>query len=180
MTPRGLHDLERRAWLRTFEHGLWDIGIGLLLLSFAAAILTELYWITPLWVPVVVPSIQGFGRHLVDPRIGRATFGKRRRHTKTRIQVLLAGLSILGLAMFLLTAWAGRSFAPACAPARRQHAGCLLRRRQPDCYDWRPPFQAALPPSALRLPQRRRRFLQPPFAPPAAAARVPQPFPAAP
>lgn len=23
-----LRELEKKAWLRTFEHGLWDIGIG--------------------------------------------------------------------------------------------------------------------------------------------------------
>jgi hypothetical protein len=51
-------EIEHRVWLRTFEHGLWDIDIGLLLLSFAMGILTELHWIFAIIVPVGLPSMR--------------------------------------------------------------------------------------------------------------------------
>ena len=121
MSLGGLQQIEKRAWLRMFEHGLWDIGIGLLLISFAGAILTEFYWITPIWVPVALPLMQALGQRLVVPRIGRATFQKRRQRSKTRIQLLLTGLAVAGLGMFLFTSWATRSSAPAWVGWFRAH-----------------------------------------------------------
>ena len=57
MTARlGLREIERRAWLQTFEHGLWDIAIDLLLLSFGASILTQLPRMSAIWVAVEGPN----------------------------------------------------------------------------------------------------------------------------
>ena len=121
MTAQGLRAIERRAWLRTFEHGLWDVAIGLLLLCFGSSILTGYPWLTPIWIPVALPLIQGAGTRLVVPRIGRATFGSRRQRSKTRVLLLLTALSVAGLGMLLLTAWSTHATAPAWVGLLRSH-----------------------------------------------------------
>jgi len=110
MAPRlRLQEIERRAWARTFEHGLWDIGIGLLLASFGATIFTGFYWLSPIWVAALVPSMKDLARRLIVPRIGHVTFKSRRQQSKNRIQALLGGLVVVGAVMFLLTFWATQS-----------------------------------------------------------------------
>jgi len=121
MTTQGLRAIERRAWLRTFEHGLWDVAIGLLLLCFGASIATGYAWLTPIWIPVALPLIQSAGTRLVIPRIGRATFGSRRQRSKTRVLFLLTALSIAGLGMLLLTAWSTHATAPPWVGLLRSH-----------------------------------------------------------
>ena len=119
-SPR-LKDLERRVWLRTFEHGLWDVAIGLLLLAFGIGILTEFYWLSAIVVPVGLPAMRDLARRIIVPRIGYATFKKRRQRSKTRIQVLLAVLALFGVAMFLVTGWSTQANAPAWLAHIRAH-----------------------------------------------------------
>lgn len=107
-----LREIEKRVWLRTFEHGLWDLAIGLILLSFGAAILTEFYWLSPIWVAVAVPGMRDVARRVIVPRIGHATFRGRRKRSLTRIHVILAALVILGAGMFAFTGFATRNAAP--------------------------------------------------------------------
>jgi len=108
----GLKDLERRVWLRTFDHGLWDIAIGLLLLSFGVGILTEFYWLSAILVPVGVPAMRDLARRLIVPRIGQATFRGRRKRSLARVRVILTVLALLGLGMFAFTGLATRDTAP--------------------------------------------------------------------
>ena len=109
---QGLKELERRVWLRTFEHGLWDLAIGLLLLSFGAGILMEFYWLSAIVVPVGLPTMRDVARRAIVPRIGHATFRGRRKRSLVHVQLVLAGLAVMGLAMFLFTAFATRDAAP--------------------------------------------------------------------
>jgi len=108
----GLKDLERRVWLRTFEHGLWDIAIGLLLLSFGVGILTGFYWLSAIVVPVGLPAMRDLARRLIVPRIGQATFRGRRKRSLARVRVILTVLALLGLGMFAFTGLATRDAAP--------------------------------------------------------------------
>jgi len=121
VSRHGLQDIEKRAWLRTFEHGLWDIGIGVMLASFGASILTGYAWLSPIWIPVAIPLMQGLGQRVIAPRIGRATFRKRRQRSKTRIMHLLTALAIAGLGMFLFTSWSTQPSAPAWVGWFRAH-----------------------------------------------------------
>jgi len=68
----GLRDIERRAWSHTFEHGLWDIAIGSLLLGFGVSILTEIYRISAIWVPPAFPGLRDLAKWLVLPHLGHA------------------------------------------------------------------------------------------------------------
>ncbi len=116
-----LRDLERRVWLRTFEHGLWDLAVGLLLLSFGVGILTGLYWISAVVVPVGLPVMRGLARRAIVPRIGHATFRGRRKRSLVHVQLILAVLAVMGLAMFAFTGFATRDAAPAWATWVRSH-----------------------------------------------------------
>ena len=117
----GLREIERKAWLRTFEHGLWDIAIGLVLLSFGASILTEYYWLSPIWVAALVPSMRDLARRVIVPRIGHVTFKKRRQRSTARIQLVLFVLALAGGGMFLFTAWSTRGTAPEWVGWVRSH-----------------------------------------------------------
>ncbi len=117
----GLREIERRVWLRTFEHGLWDLSIGLLLLSFGVGILTEFYWIPAIVVPVGLPSMRDLARRAIVPRIGHATFRGRRKRSMIHVQLILAALALVGAGMFAFTAFATRDTAPGWATWVRSH-----------------------------------------------------------
>jgi len=117
----GLREIEKRVWLRTFEHGLWDIAIGLLLLSFGLGILTELYWLSAIVVPVGLPTMRDVARRAIVPRIGHATFRGRRKRSLTRVHVILAALALLGAGMFAFTAIATRDPVPQWMSLVRSH-----------------------------------------------------------
>jgi len=116
-----LREVERRVWLRTFEHGLWDLAVGLLLLSFAVGILTEFYWISAIVVPVGLPVMRGLARRTIVPRIGHATFRGRRKRSLAHVQLILAALALAGGGMFAFTAFATREAAPEWAIWVRSH-----------------------------------------------------------
>lgn len=116
-----LRDIERRAWLRTFEHGLWDIAIGALLLFFGLSILSGFYWMAGVWVPVAVPGLRNLAQRLVVPRLGHVTFNVHRQRSTGRIQILLSALAVAGLGMFLLTSWSTRADAPIVVTWVRAH-----------------------------------------------------------
>ena len=117
----GLRQIERKAWLRTFEHGLWDIAIGLVLLSFGASILSGLYWLSPIWVAALIPSMRDLARRLIIPRIGHVTFEKRRQRSTARISLVLFVLALAGGGMFLFTAWSTQGAAPEWVGWIRSH-----------------------------------------------------------
>jgi len=120
-TRPGLREIERKAWLRTFEHGLWDIAIGLVLLSFGATILSGFYWLSPIWVAALIPSMRDLARRLIVPRIGHVTFMKRRQRSTARISLVLFVLALAGGGMFLFTAWSTRGAAPEWVGWIRSH-----------------------------------------------------------
>ncbi len=117
----GLREIERRVWLRTFEHGLWDLAVGLLLLSFGVGIVTEFYWISAIVVPVGLPVMRGLARRAIVPRIGHATFRGRRKRSLAHVQLILAALALAGVGMFAFTAFATRDAAPEWAIWVRSH-----------------------------------------------------------
>jgi len=121
-----LSEIERKAWLQTFEHGLWDIAIGLLWLSFGLSILTGIAWMTPIWVAVALPAMQQSMRRLIAPRIGHVTFRGRRRRSMSRVTAILTVTALLGLVFFLLTSWSTRSDAPAAIDWFRTHMLALI------------------------------------------------------
>jgi hypothetical protein len=120
-TRSTLREIERKVWLKTFEHGLWDVVIGLFLLLFGASILTGFYALSPIWIAILFPSMQQIGRRIVAPRIGHVTFKKHRQRSTTRIPLLLFVLALAGGGMFLFTAWSTRAAAPEWVGWVRSH-----------------------------------------------------------
>ncbi len=116
-----LKEIEKRVWLRSFEHGLWDIAIGLLLLSFGLSIMAGFYWLSPIWVAALVPSMRNLARRLIVPRIGHATFKKRRQRSITRVLMILSVLALAGGGMFAFTSLSTRQAAPEWMAWVRSH-----------------------------------------------------------
>jgi len=121
-----LSNIERKAWLQTFEHGLWDVAIGLLWLSFGSSILTGLAWITPIWVVVALPGLQQSMRRLIVPRIGHVAFRERRQRSSSRVTGILTVTALLGVVFFLLTSWSTQPDAPAAIDWFQAHMLALI------------------------------------------------------
>lgn len=109
-----LKELERKAWRSVFQHGLWDIYLGLLLLAMAiGALLSDIgvpeAWSTTIYVALMVLSmlILWAGKRFITlPRMGRVTFGPKRKTKLNWVRVVLllsvlvgAGVSVAGLAV---------------------------------------------------------------------------------
>jgi hypothetical protein len=102
-------ELERRAFRTTFEDGIWDIFLGLMLLLMGAGPILSGYEqmsITRIGVVLVLIGTAAFlgfylGKKLITlPRIGRVRFGEERRR-KIRKTALVLSLSVLaGLVAF--------------------------------------------------------------------------------
>ena len=121
-----LRRIERRAWLRTFEHGFWDLAIGLLLLSFGLSILTGLPWLAGAIIPVLLPAFQAVGRRFLAPRIGHATFRKRRQKSVRRVSLVLSALVIAGVGMFAVMAWSTSGSTPSWVGWIRLHSVLVI------------------------------------------------------
>jgi hypothetical protein len=116
MTNRlALRDIEKKIWLRTFEHGMWDIGIGSMFLMFGLSILADFVALSGGWIIVLVPALREAGRRLVIPRIGHVRFRDRRKLAKGRLTGMLTVTALMGLVVFLFIAWISRAAAPAWA-----------------------------------------------------------------
>jgi hypothetical protein len=116
-----LKQLERKAFRSTFQDGLWDIFLGLLLLGmgvgmFIGGILGEgddvsflLLALTMIGLTVFVALVLlGFfvgKKFITTPRIGRVKFGPARR-ARRRAVVLVLSLSVLVGVVLLVLGWA--------------------------------------------------------------------------
>lgn len=110
-----LKAIERKAWRSFFQDGLWDIYLGLLLIALGVNAYistyagvsegTSLLILVGLEIGAMLVLWVG-KRFITAPRIGRATFGKKRKRRLTIVRLLL-GLSVLfGLLMFVVAVMA--------------------------------------------------------------------------
>jgi len=106
-----LKDIERRAWLSTFQDGLWDCYLGMLLLAGAVGTFLNDMGASdavriPSYVSVMVLGgiILGVGKRFVTaPRIGRVKFGTMRKARSKRISLYI-GITVLIMAVLF---WLG-------------------------------------------------------------------------
>jgi hypothetical protein len=113
-----LKELERKAFRSTFQDGLWDIFLGLLLLNMGGGTLLGGSGMSPLWSMVILTLFVGLvllgfwagKKFLTTPRIGAVEFGPQRRSKLRRVRVVLFLSVLMGVLMFLwgLGAWSGR------------------------------------------------------------------------
>ncbi len=115
MKSLDLREIEKKAWFRTFEHGLWDIGIGSMFLMFGLSILANFTALAAIWVAALLPGFREIGRKLVVPRIGHVQFRERRRRATGRLTATLTATTIMGMVTCLFIMWLSRGTAPAWA-----------------------------------------------------------------
>jgi hypothetical protein len=104
-----LKELERKAFRATFQDGLWDIFLGLLLLNMGGSALLGGSEMSPLWSMVVLTLFAGAvlllfwaGKKFVTaPRIGTARFGAQRKGKLKRVRLVLFLSVLLGALMAL-------------------------------------------------------------------------------
>jgi len=116
MTSRwALREIEKKAWFRTFEHGMWDIGVGSMFMMFGLCILTSFPALAAIWVAALLPGFREIGRKLVVPRIGHVHFRERRKRATGRLTGMLTATAVMGMVTFLFIAWVSKGAAPAWA-----------------------------------------------------------------
>jgi uncharacterized membrane-anchored protein len=104
-----LKKIEKKAWKSCFQDGLWDIFLGLILLSFGLSpFIEELIGTTYLISYIILLSIgyiifYGGKKYITVPRIGNVKFGPKRKIKKIKVVIILAISVIFGLAVLLLT-----------------------------------------------------------------------------
>ncbi len=117
-TNMDLQQLERKAFRSTFQDGLWDIFLGLLLLNMGGGTLLGGSGIPPLWsmvaltafVCAVLALFWAGKKYVTTPRMGLVEFGPQRKSRLRRVRVVLFLSVLMGVLMFLwgLGAWSGR------------------------------------------------------------------------
>jgi len=107
-----LKELEKKAYRSFFEDGIWDIYLGLMLLTIGGgpallALGAPVVWaaIAPLAV-VVLGMLIFFGgkKHLTVPRLGAVQFGPARTQRRKKTSVVLACSALVGIALLALSA----------------------------------------------------------------------------
>jgi hypothetical protein len=113
-----LKELERKAFRSTFQDGLWDIFLGLLLLNMGGGTLLGGSGMSPLGSMVVLTGfvllvLLGFWagkKFITTPRIGVAKFGPQRKSKLKMVRLVLFLSVLVGVLMFIwgVGAWSGR------------------------------------------------------------------------
>ncbi|MFC1627704.1 hypothetical protein ACFL3H_01155 [Gemmatimonadota bacterium] len=103
-------ELERRAFRSTFQDGIWDIYLGLLLLNMGLSVgLAQLLPLKPLhlgailFVVVIIVMIGFFlgKKFITAPRLGTVKFGAERQKKVKKVRLVLSLSALIGLATFL-------------------------------------------------------------------------------
>lgn len=116
-----LREIEKKVWFRTFEHGMWDIGIGSLFLAFGLSILVDFAALSAIWVAALLPGLLGAGRKIVVPRIGHVQFRAQRKRAKGRLTGVLTATALMGLAAFMFITWILKGTPPSWAQWISKH-----------------------------------------------------------
>jgi len=106
-----LKEIEKRAFRSTFQDGLWDIYLGLLLLAMAiGALLADLnatplaLWRQVIYLGLIALSILVLwvGKKVITiPRMGLIKVGPRRRRKLGKVRIVLGASVLLGLLCFI-------------------------------------------------------------------------------
>jgi len=112
MSSIDLKEIERRAFRSTFQDGVWDIFLGLVMLTFALGpLMTRLGGSEAVrtvshlvYSALVVAGFVAAKRYVTMPRLGWVKFGTLRKRKLANARVILALSVVLGLLVFLLFA----------------------------------------------------------------------------
>lgn len=99
------NQIDQDLYLYDKQDGLGDIFAGLILLSFGVGILSGMFWLSGIWVPVLVPIWQDVKKRMALRRGDIQLSPGRLNQARTRLAMLVAvGVLtlLLGLVAFLL------------------------------------------------------------------------------
>jgi hypothetical protein len=106
-----LDEIEKKAFRSTFQDGIWDIYLGLLLFFFGfQPILMDLFGFEAresVWwslIPILI-AMAGFflgKRFITVPRMGRVKFGPERKKKRLKVSIVLSVSVLVGLVLYLL------------------------------------------------------------------------------
>jgi len=105
-----LKDIERRAFRSTFQDGLWDIYLGLLLLNWVIAMMLTgtglpLPWVMVIMLASALLQMLAFWagkRFVTTPRIGLVKFGPQRQAKMKNLRAVLFLSVLLGVTMSIV------------------------------------------------------------------------------
>jgi hypothetical protein len=115
MEQLDIKTLEKKAFRSFFKDGIYDLFIGLILLSFGLPLIfQEFGWLdyvthkTPLLIPLFlnVGALLFFvlgKKYITTPRLGIAHFGKTRKRKMMHVKLLLVISALIGAAVFFLS-----------------------------------------------------------------------------
>jgi len=110
MMDVNLKEIQRKVYMSFFEDGIWDIFLGLFILGWGLAILTEAAYLPGVSFIGIYFCIWGIKKWLTYPRVGYVKFSSTsRRRITTRFVILLMAVLLLGLLVGLLM---GTGFRP--------------------------------------------------------------------
>ena len=106
-----LKEIERKAFRSTFQDGLWDLFLGLVLLILATCALLSDAGISEsltmaFYVAMQAVVLVGFiaGKKLITvPRMGLVKFGPKRKRKLTKVKVVLLISVLMGAVLFVVT-----------------------------------------------------------------------------
>lgn len=112
-----LKEIERKAWRSTFQDGLWDIYLGLLLFSMGLSSLMDTnimekflgYVIYFGFIVLAMVALWAGKRFITMPRIGRVKFGPARQTRQKKVRLVLFASVAFGLLAWFVSAavWRG-------------------------------------------------------------------------
>jgi hypothetical protein len=98
-----LKELEKKAFKSTFQDGLWDIQLGLIILGIAlTSFIKNDYFLIPYYAVIIV-LVMAAKKFITVPRIGLVKFGKERKKSMNKLRLILVISVLFGLAMVLIT-----------------------------------------------------------------------------
>jgi hypothetical protein len=99
-----LKEIQRKVYMTFFQDGLWDIFLGLFILGWGLAILTDLAYLPGVAFIGLYFAIWGVKKRLTYPRIGYARFSETSRRRITAKFVIL-GVAVMLVGVIMAVLW---------------------------------------------------------------------------
>jgi hypothetical protein len=103
-----LKEIQRKVYMTFFQDGLWDIFLGLFILGWGLAMLTDLAYLPGVTFIGLYFAIWGVKKRITYPRIGYARFSATSRRRITTKFVIL-GVAVLLVGVMLAVLWGTRT-----------------------------------------------------------------------
>lgn len=97
-----LKRLERKALWLFFQDGLWDMCLGLFIISWGVGMLTDLAYLSGVWFTALWLLVLGVKKWITYPRTGYVKLGTREFKLKAQVAILLGVVALVGAAIMLL------------------------------------------------------------------------------